>query len=67
MLVRDPIWDKIRDDFSEEEKTALRAAIKGQVICPAGVVIDTDDLGPELARKLTEKHGAAMAARSKGV
>jgi hypothetical protein len=52
VLVRSKVWDCVRDGFSEEEKTALRAHIHGQVICPAGWTIEISAIEPALAAKL---------------
>ena len=51
-LLRMDTWNKIRFDFSEEEKAKLNAAILGQVICPAGCVLDLTKLGTDLETKL---------------
>jgi hypothetical protein len=47
-------WDRIRAQFSEDEKAKLNAAITGEVICPRGCSLDDEKLGPELAKKLKE-------------
>lgn len=57
MLIRHKTWDAIRDSFSEAEKSALRAAARGEAICPPGVVVDEGRLPPALSDKLR----AAMA------
>ena len=54
MIVRMPSeWDAIRDQFDNEEKGALNAAISGEAICPRGIIIDVEKLHPELQIKLT--------------
>lgn len=50
-FIRMTDWDKIRQYFSEEEKSQLNAAINGSVICPAGVIIDPTELPALLAAK----------------
>ena len=52
MLLTVEMWNRIRDQFSEEEKTILNAAIAGEVICPRGCSVDTERLGQALALKL---------------
>lgn len=61
-LIRDSVWETIRDQFSEAEKVNLRQAITGQAICPKGVVIDVDLLDMALRDKLTA--AVAKAART---
>lgn len=53
MLVTNSRWENIREQFSEAEKLILRAAIHGVAICPPGVFINPDVLGPELAAKIS--------------
>lgn len=45
-------WEQIRSQFTDEEKDALSAAVCGEVICPAGLVVQCDKLGNDLATKL---------------
>ena len=52
MLIADNTWEAIREQFSEEEKAAMRAVVQGQCICPRGVVIDEDGLDEALRQKL---------------
>jgi hypothetical protein len=52
MLIRDTIWDKIRSQFSEEEKAQLRTVFQAHCICPKGVIIDDDRLDPPLQAKI---------------
>jgi hypothetical protein len=54
MLIRDSVWEKIREQFSDAEKLQLREVVTGEAICPKGVLIDPDRLEPELKRKLSE-------------
>lgn len=53
MLIRDSVWEKIREQFSEDEKVKLREAITGEAICPKGVILDPDALDKALAAKLS--------------
>jgi hypothetical protein len=53
VLIRDSIWEKIREQFSEDEKLNLRQAMIGQAICPKGVIIDPDILDVALEFKIT--------------
>jgi hypothetical protein len=52
MLMRDSVWESIREQFSEEEKVELRKAVKGETICPRGFVLHTDELPKALDDKL---------------
>lgn len=52
MLIRETVWEKIRVQFSEEEKQQLRANVVGNAICPKGCIIDVDRLSIELSAKL---------------
>jgi hypothetical protein len=53
MLIREKDWNHIRHLFTEEEKAELRAAVTGEVICPAGWTIDRSKVRPSLLDKLT--------------
>lgn len=53
MLLRTTTREKIRMQFTEEEKAALNAAITGEAICPRGCTVDVDKLPGELRGKLT--------------
>lgn len=46
-------WDVIREQFSEDEKDRINAAIDGETICPRGGTLDEAKLGAELTLKLT--------------
>lgn len=48
----DKEWEKIRDQFSDQEKDELRSAISSQVLCPPIVFIDTEKLSEALRTKL---------------
>ena len=51
MLIRMDDWERIRGNFSEEEKSILNANITGETICPRGIVIDEEKAG-EVAKKI---------------
>ena len=53
MIVTLATWERIRDQFTEDEKATLRSATTGEVICPAGAVLDVAKLDAGLADKLT--------------
>lgn len=65
MLIQISEWEKIRDQFSQEEKDALNLAVTGESICPRGLNIDTRKLtfaiGAKLVRLLPVKKLAATA------
>ena len=52
MLIRDEVWLKIREQFTEGEKAVLRANMTGETICPKGCTVSLADLGPNLRAKL---------------
>jgi hypothetical protein len=52
MMVLQAIWKQICQEFTHDEKAALSAAVRGQVTCPPGIVIDKQALDGELAYKL---------------
>jgi len=54
MLLRDSVWDKIRDQFTEVEKEQLRRAVTGEVICPRGITIESAQTPAALWKKLVE-------------
>jgi hypothetical protein len=54
-------WERIRDQFTNDEKATLRSATTGEVICPAGAVLDVDKLDAGLADKLTRALAAERA------
>lgn len=54
MILLMTTWDRIREHFSEQEKATLNAAIVGDIICPRGVTLDEEKLGPELTAKINE-------------
>lgn len=45
-------WLRIREQFSEEEKDKLNAAIIGEAICPQGVWLDEAQAGEILVTKV---------------
>ena len=63
MLLENRTWDKIREQFSEDEKMLLRAAVTGEVFCPwRGWVLDPDRLEAELRKKI---EGALAEVRAR--
>jgi hypothetical protein len=52
MLITDTTWNRIRAEFTEEQRQALRDAISGETICPKGIVIDEARLDEELSAKV---------------
>jgi hypothetical protein len=52
MLLRLSTWHLIREQFTEEEKASLNAAITGEVICPRGCRVDDEKLPDGLRSKL---------------
>lgn len=52
MLITDETWNRIREQFDEDEKKALRAHVTGETICPRGIVVEESELPAELAEKL---------------
>lgn len=54
MLLTMQKWDEIRDQFSQQEKDVLNAAVSGETICPRGCILDEEKLGPELTKKIAD-------------
>lgn len=52
MLLRMEKWNRIRETFTEDEKSKLNSAITGETICPRGCVLDESILAEELVQKL---------------
>jgi len=52
MLITNNHWERIRDKFSEEEKSQLRKSVTGEIICPAGITIDETKLNVVLEFKI---------------
>jgi len=52
MLVRESIWNEIRDQFTKAEKEELTRCIEAECICPKGLIIDPDGLNEELKTKI---------------
>jgi hypothetical protein len=52
MLIRDEMWDRIRDQFTESEKAKLRATVTGTTLCPRGWTMDAEQLEEPLRNKL---------------
>lgn len=63
MFISDRVWERIRDQFTDDEKTTLNALVKGRMLCPAGVEIDADGLEAGLAEKLIEALQSVARAR----
>lgn len=55
ILISDAVWNAIRHQFTEAEKSEIRGAICGEVICPKGIVIDRDKLNSSLSARITEE------------
>jgi hypothetical protein len=60
MLITLTTWDRIREQFDEDEKALLRAQIAGETICPRGIVITEGFLPVELAEKLRKAKEAVI-------
>ena len=53
LFIPDKTWQKIREQFTADERAALRSAIRNNVIAPhRGVDIDTDRLQAGLREKV---------------
>jgi hypothetical protein len=53
MLLRKATWERIREQFTEQEKAVLRQAVQGQLLCPArGWALDDDRIEPALHARL---------------
>lgn len=64
MLMRDSVWDAIREQFSEEEKAEMRGHVTGEAICPRGFIVDADGILDPLRQKLLDAvHRQAVEQR----
>ena len=54
MFLKMSDWDKVRDQFTEEEKKVLNAAIQGEVLCPRGCILTENKLGDDMSLKLQD-------------
>ena len=52
MIIRLSTWERIRDEFTDDEKATLRSVTTGEIMCPPGAAIDVDRLDAGLAEKL---------------
>jgi hypothetical protein len=52
ILVRESTWEKIRAQFSEPEKVALRSSVCSEVVCPRAFIIDGHNISKALRDKL---------------
>jgi hypothetical protein len=52
MILAMTTWGRIREQFSDDEKAQLNAAIRGEILCPKGVVLKETKMRPELLEKL---------------
>ena len=53
MLLTMDDWNRIREQFSDEEKATLNDAIQGEVLCPRGCIVSESLAGP-VALKVKE-------------
>lgn len=51
MLLRMTEWDRIREQFTPEEKKRINDAITGETVCPRGCTLDEAKLG-DLSAKI---------------
>ena len=64
MLMRDSVWDAIRGQFSEEEKSELRKYVIGISICPRGLCVDAEAIPQPLQKKFMDAvHNQAVETR----
>ena len=52
MILIEARWKEIREKFSEDDKTAIRTAITGEIICPRGWTVDIGKLSVDLRQRL---------------
>lgn len=44
MILRHATWEKIREQFTEEEKADIRIGITGEIICPRGWSVEIGNI-----------------------
>ncbi len=54
MLIPDTTWERIREQFSDRERFDLRKAVTGQVLSPAGFIIEPARLDVALEFKIEQ-------------
>jgi hypothetical protein len=54
MIIRQSIWEQIRDEFTSDEKAAMSRAFRGEMICPRGFILNPEELGAPLKEKLEQ-------------
>jgi hypothetical protein len=64
MIIRQSIWEQIRDEFTSDEKAAMSRAFRGEMICPRGFIVNPDALEAALREKLIWLTGASRKDRS---
>jgi hypothetical protein len=64
MLLRDNVWEAIREQFTEEERVELRKFVTGVSVCPRAFVVDAESIPNPLQSKLTTAiHNHAVETR----
>lgn len=54
MILKHCDWQSIREQFTEDERDAIREHIDGQVVCPRGWSLDTQPMNGDLRVKLMD-------------
>lgn len=70
MLIRDTVWDAIRGQFSEEEKSELRLHVTGETICPRGFCVEGENIPDPLRTKFFDavhRHAVETRRNQSGV
>lgn len=59
-------WERVRERFSEAERSELHRACTGETVCPPGLILDERELRPELRKKLEGLGGGDEAETLRG-
>ena len=60
MLVRETVWEAIKDQFDSNEKYVMSQYIEGETICPKGAYLNEEKIGPVLTLKIKNAIAVAM-------
>ena len=61
MLIRDGVWESIRERFSEDDKVELRKHVTCETICPRGFMVDAESIPEPLQSTFMREFQSATA------
>lgn len=66
LRVTDRLWKEIRDEFSEEDKAAMRGAVIAESFCPRGFTLNLGYLPDVLSERMTKAVQTKLPAKKGG-